>query len=214
MPSYVIPIVFGGLALFFVTIFVAMNRSLNKAAKRRELRDAVSGFVRALHSNLKSGNYDEQAGLLSIIHRKLALIDPEISPNLTDLIESYIYHYETSSPQVFKQLFDLDKDPLIRDRALALLAFLRKREPFATISARPAAILRTLQQALDSGNHDLASTTMTQLVDQIGQMEETERLTQKRARTTYVLSLIGLVLTATFGLISLIQLVYPLVPRR
>ncbi|MGD0456794.1 MAG: hypothetical protein ABSC21_03510 [Terriglobia bacterium] len=87
----------------------------------------------------------------------------------------------------------------------------RKRDPFASISTRPAGLLRTLQQAIETANQDLAATTLVQLAEEIEQAEETGRAQNERARRSYALSVLGLLLTATFGLISLLLFIYPLI---
>ena len=71
--------------------------------------------------------------------------------------------------------------------------------------------MRTLQQAIETANQDLAATTLVQLAEEIEQAEETGRAQNERARRSYALSVLGLLLTATFGLISLLLFIYPLI---
>ncbi len=195
------------LVLIGYVLFVLAFRGVFVKKRERERR-MLGRFFSALQANLQADKTEDQARALTIIHRKLAETYPqlpEFNRGLIDLIETYVCLHDTLSDENLKDRYKTNKDPQARARAMTLVAFLRRENPFSSISPKTAALLRTLQHALEAGNSDLATNTLVHVSEEIEQLEGVARSQKQQVTRSFIVSVVGMILSVVFGLVSLVQ---------
>ena len=127
---------------------------------------------------------------------------------LTDWLEEFVYLFDTREPTVFKSSYGVEVDKALRDHAYSLLVHIRESNPFSSLPAKEANLLRTLKQAVESPNKELGLTTIRQLAEEIEVLDSAIRTGERRARISYTISIVGVILTVVFGIFSLMQVIF------
>jgi hypothetical protein len=177
--------------------------------KRSRVRLVRKRFFRALKENIQAGgNLASQEKQLNLIYKKLSENFSFVSSQmrgLTDLLEDFIYFFDARGPEMLKDNYSVEVDRALRDSSYALLSHIREANPFSTLPPKEANLLRTLKQALDNSNRDLGITTVRQLAEEIEVLDSSIRAGERRTRISYVISIVGVVLTVVFGFVSFFQ---------
>ena len=193
-------ILIGTLYLVFFFAFYAKN------SRRRLMRRR---FFRAVKEILE-GESDVaiQEKQLNLIYKKLTEIFSSVSGRirgLTDFLEYFIYAYDTRGAEFFKRFYSVEVDKPLRDRAFTLLNHLKEKNPFSTLPSKEANLLRVIKEATDSGNKALVDNSLRQLAEDIEVLDNAIKNGERRNRTAYIVSIIGVALTTVFGILSMLQ---------
>lgn len=189
-------------ALFLVTFYLFYVRRAQSSRLRRR-------FFRALKEIL-IGEKDigQQEKQLNLIYKKLAERFSSSMSEIrhpTDLLEDFIYYYDARGDDFLKGTYNVEVDKSLRDSAYFLLEHIRSANPFSALPAKEASLLRTLLQAVESSNKDLATNSILQLAQDVEILASAVGTGERRTRIAYLISVVGVVLTIVFGLSSLLQ---------
>lgn len=188
--------------IFLAAFYLFYN---HRAQFFRVRRNFFHALKEILISEKDIGQQEKQ---LNLIYKKLAgMYSSRMSEirHPTDLIEDFIYLYDSHGVDWLKSGYKVEVDKSLRDGAYLLLDHIRAANPFSALPAKEASLLRTLQQAVESSNRDLASNSILQLAQDIEILDSAIRTGERRIRTAYIISVAGVVLTIIFGLSSLLQ---------
>jgi hypothetical protein len=124
----------------------------------------------------------------------------------TDLVEDFIFSFDARGSEWLKNVFKIEIDRSLRNQAYGLLVYIRESNPFSSLPSKESNLLQTLNQALESSNKDLGISTILQLAQEIEILDSAIRTGETRARISYIISIVGIVLTTFFGLLSFTQI--------
>lgn len=123
--------------------------------------------------------------------------------SILDLLETIVYYYDTYSDYFFQNTFRTTKRQEVRDFVVAICGFIRNDNPFISSPPKEADLMRTLKEALDSNNSSLGMNSLLQLSKEIETKEKLLKKKDKENQIAIIVSIVGIVLTVFFGLLSL-----------
>ncbi|MGI4750840.1 MAG: hypothetical protein ACRYFB_09410 [Janthinobacterium lividum] len=143
---------------------------------------------------------------LNIIFQKLLEVHPIMRKkfkNSIDFYEDFLFFIE-SQPINYAYFNVKSMNVALKSRLFELANLARAENPFASIPPREANLLQMLSNAIKTDNKDLGTTTLKQLVQQIELTNNDLNSQRKRNNISYILAIVGFILTIFFGVISLI----------
>lgn len=146
---------------------------------------------------------------LNIIFQKLLEVHPIMRKkfkNSIDFYEDFLFYIE-SRPINYAYFNVKAMNVALKSRVFELANLARAENPFASISPREANLLQLLSNAIKTDNKDLGITTLKQLVQQIELTNSDLYSQKKRNNISYILAIVGFILTIFFGIISLISFI-------
>lgn len=91
-----------------------------------------------------------------------------------------------------------------RAKLVDALRVLKDRDPFGSLSGTQANTLRTLQQAINSGDKNIANSSLSQIVEELASLNGSLAQQERANRTSLQVSVVSMVLTIVFGVASVI----------
>ena len=119
------------------------------------------------------------------------------------MLEQLIHYYDSYSDKNFKYRFGETKDPKIRSFILDIYKLLKQKEPFSSVTSKESNLLKNINDAIIKNNTDLGLSTLQQLAEEIANKEKTIKKKEKENQVATIVSIVGVVLTIVFGLLSL-----------
>jgi hypothetical protein len=142
-------------------------------------------------------------------YKKLIEYSPRIKKahrSAVDSMEDFLYKVDSTIPQKFKNTYELEVSQEVRKRMNNIILLMRQSEPFASISNKYSNLMNMLKNALNTGNKDLGTSMLDQLADDVEIMEHTIYAQQRVNSMSIMVSIIGVILTIIFGIISIVPL--------
>ena len=199
-----------GLLLIF--ILWRLWRSLTAYPARQEFALALNTQVR------HSVSAEQLASEIETLYRQVSIRAPLVRssfPSAADMLADILYDFDVGtaaggrfgSRQVARYvLADQSGDQAeveTRAKLINALSVLKHRNPFGSLSGNQANILRTLKQALDTANSDLAHASLGQIVEEIASLNGGLVHQERVSRNSFQVSVVSLILTAVFGVASI-----------
>ena len=122
-----------------------------------------------------------------------------------DLLEEMIFEIDTLGEIKFEKRYGIKVTNDIRNKIIRIIENMREQNPFVSISSKEANLLRSLNHAIESGNEDLGHTILKQLSEEIGTLESIISIQDKRNNKSYIIAIVGVILTSFFGIFALIN---------
>lgn len=191
------PIIIGIYALLLYRIF-----------KRKRRRSIYRGFFKACVKIVQNTNTENAINEIRLNFRKLAEKNPnykDVIKNPTDLLEELVYNIDRLEPNKFKELFGIEVSEEIRGKIIELITYLKKENPFVSLPPKEGNLLSILKQSIESNNKELGLNTINQLSDEIEILDSNLKIQERRNVNSYIVSVVGVILTIVFGIITLIQ---------
>lgn len=180
-----------------------------------QIKFARRAFCRGLISILTHCPENEECiAQILTLYKKLAERYRGVAPRLrspSDMLEELHVNLDTFSDAMFKRYYRVDPPSEMRVRIVALSTLLKSAQPFSSLSARHGNLLSVIKGSVDSGNRELASNALLQLRDELEVVESNLRREETRARLSFVISAVGVILTIFFGAVSFLQFLNPAV---
>lgn len=117
-----------------------------------------------------------------------------------------VSYYDTLGEKGFRSKFGIEISVEVRNRVFKIIRRMKVRNPFASLDSKDANLLSNLQQAIGAGNAALGTTILRQLAEEIETKDSTIRTQESRTRISFMVAVIGVVLTIVFGLLSFLAL--------
>lgn len=122
---------------------------------------------------------------------------------LLDMIDQMIFYYDSYSDTRFKKMLHAEKENGVRQFLFAVSSHMKGNDPFASLPAQEATLLKNISDAIYSNNTELGKTAIEQLSTEILNKEALIRKQERNNQITTMMSIVGTVLTVFFGIASL-----------
>jgi hypothetical protein len=198
--------------LLIVTIFyIPLLLMVIKVARQKKARkDFFHGILSILRRVLDDEAAVEQ---IYIVYKKLSERYPYVSSrykNAADFIEDLFCRSEVYGQKRFKDAYGFEFAFEDMDRIVKVIAIMKTRQPFSSISSKYGNLLNMIKHAFDTSNPDLGVNNLQQLADDIEVLESTIESQGKRNRISIVVSIVGVILTLVFGALTVLQFISPI----
>lgn len=189
--------------LIIVYILILYFLVLKKIKKKKLFR----GFHNAVKS-IKAKNISIKDSLeqLTLNYNKLSQEYNNIKLSLLDVAEQIIYFYDTYTDELFQSKLQVKKDYEIRDFLFEIVEFIKQTEPFNNLPAKEANLLNTIKEAIVKDNKELGNANIVLLASEIFNKEKTLKKKETDNQVATTISIIGVVLTIFFGILSFIKI--------
>jgi hypothetical protein len=124
----------------------------------------------------------------------------------SEALEVALYYIDAFSPEERKER-GVPELIGLRQEILEMLSSVREANPFASLSGRQGSYLNTIKQAVESSNRDLAMTTLNQIASEFEIADKAIKEQSVRSTTSFIISVVGVILTVVFGAVTIIQYV-------
>lgn len=122
---------------------------------------------------------------------------------LLDMLEQIIFYYDAYTNKNFEKLFAVNKNFDIRNFVLLISQAIKENDPFSALPTKEATLLKNIDTAIVISNIELGKTAIEQLSAEILNKEAVIKKQEYNNRIATVLSVIGMILTVFFGILSL-----------
>jgi hypothetical protein len=179
-------------------LYTAAKRSRSKIVRRDLFRATIA---------VLSNNEDDDSCIpqIELSFRKVTEKYPSEMKTLrscVNVLESLVANYDMLGQKRVKSLFQVDVSVEMRNRIYKITDRMKTLNPFASLDSRDANLLSTLQQAIGTRNLALGNTALRQLAEEIEVKESAIRTQENRSNTSFMVAIIGVVLTIVFGILS------------
>ena len=180
-----------------------------KVLQRKRKHGIYKGFFRAVNS-IVNNSEDLNKGIneIKLNFRKLAEKNPshkEIIRNPTDLMEELIYNVDNFETKNFKEKFGFEITNETRAKILEFITKLKVENPYVSLPPKEGNLLSLIQQSLETNNKEMGLNALSQLAEEIEILDTNIRVQEKRNVNAYIVSVVGVLLTVIFGILTLIQ---------
>lgn len=207
--------------IYFISFYhITLNRFHVKRFLRR-FYNAICNVYEQMKNDLKkkeddlASNYHTDVDLeyyveqLNLNYEKLCQqMQNNKYDNIIDLLEAIICCYDSYQDEHFENVFRYKKDERIRKFIIDMCFLIKKENPFISIPKKDADLMQTLLNALKDADISLAENSIKQLSQEIEIMEKTIVKKDKENQRATVVSIVGIVLTIFFGLLSVLKIEY------
>ncbi len=186
------------LILYFLVFYIVFLRTY--VQRKRD-----SSFYKAVLSVYKENNLIEDAlDQLSLNYNKIfQKLGTNNDLTLLDMLEQLIHYYDSYSEKIFKYRLGETKDPNIRRFILDICKLVKKKEPFSSVASKESNLLKNINDAIIKNNTDLGLSSLQQLAYELANKEKTLKKKEKENQVATIFSIVGVILTVIFGLLSL-----------
>jgi len=121
----------------------------------------------------------------------------------TEIFEECLYYIDTKGQERLSEMVGLTVPNNTRAKIIQLINKARNENPFLGLPSKEANLLSLINQALIEGNVELGKNSLIQLSQELEQTTIIMETQEKRNVISYIVSIVGVILTIIFGLISL-----------
>ncbi len=150
--------------LFYISFYVVWIRPVRKIKKARKL--FYSGVISVLDES--ENDYDCYPDI-ALLYERLAKEYPSLKEkyySATELLGDMIVHINTLGTNEFKLRFDMYNPKQKLSRLVSIRNILLTVQPFSSLPAKQADLVKTLKQAIETDNEELATNALNQLVNE------------------------------------------------
>lgn len=193
------------LVLFYIGYFIFFYYAIMKNSRKRKCLYSFYKILQTVYA--KNLTLPDALAQIQMDYNQLAL-DPRCICNLKliELLNYVIYCVDSNSSYRLgiRSESDLKNKIQIRDFALQISQQINNQDPFAILSEKDASILNTIKNAIDTNNPLIGNTTLIQLATELQSKEKQLKKEKHKSNLATLLSIVGLVLTVLFGILSFI----------
>lgn len=145
---------------------------------------------------------------LNLNYEKLCQTNPNNNyTSILDLLETVIYYYDSYPDNMFKSIFRREKEAEVRNFMVDMCFYIKSRNPFISIPQKEADLMQSIMDALDNNNRSLGINSLRQLSQEVATKEKLIIKKDKENQRANIVSIVGVILTVFFGILSLIPII-------
>lgn len=183
------------------TYFALFSKFYIHPYKKRKRLSKLYNAIKSTYNRKRTNpNLIDELNMINLKLCQEYKIKAETS--LFEGLESLIYCYSTYTDEYFKSIFRTSKDTEIIEFITLIKEDLKEKEPFSMIPYKEAGLLNEIKNALTKNNIELGTHTLSQLSTELINKEKLLHKKEKENSIATILSIVGIVLTIFFGLLS------------
>jgi len=136
---------------------------------------------------------------------------PDISStikNPVEILQKIVYEYDTIGSESFEKKNGVKLSLEDRNRIMSIVKYMKIENPFVSLSDKESTLLKNIKYSLENDDNNLSESMLTQLSNDIEYLETELKIQKESNKKSYILSILGLILTVLFGAMSLIPLIH------
>ena len=192
------------LILFYIGYFVFFFSVVLKRNKKKRCLKLFIEIIKTLYE--KKLSVEESIIQLQKDYNKLYSDRRcECEYKLIDLLNMIIYYLDSKSlPMIEKDIFEEKDIKDIRDFIYNIINTIYLNKPFSSLPEKEASILNNIKISLNTHNSEMGNELLIQLANEIETKENKLIKEQKTSQISILISIIGVVLTVVFGILSFV----------
>lgn len=188
--------------IYFYTFLVMMK----KVDKKKLILRRFHNSILSVAANSQNEDFEFIFAQLCLNYNKLC---QEIRQNhfksVLDLLETIAYYYDSYTDSQFEKLFKSGKDDNIRYFLVKMSLAIKENDPFISAPKKESDLMKMIMTALEQNNVSSGENFLKQLSSEIEYKELMIEKKEKDNQKATIVSIVGLILTFFFGLLSFIR---------
>lgn len=162
-----------------------------------------------IYNNSKDYSIEDLYEQINLNYEKFCQSFPDNKyTSILDLLETLIYNIDFfDNDKDFKKFFKNERSAEIRGFIIEMCSYIKNINPFISIPKKEADLLQSIQTALLNDNESLGINSLIHLSQEIKNKEKIIIKQDQVNKRATILSIVGVVLTIFFGIISFIKLI-------
>lgn len=199
------------LALYVFAFYtIILKRDIQRRFLRTFHNAVCSIYTEANNASNNQPSLDYLFEQLNLNYEKLCQTNPNNNySSILDLLETIIYYYDSYSNTIFKNIFRQEKEPAVRNFIMEICLYIKNINPFISVPRKEADLMQSITDALENNNKSLGQNSLKQLSQEILTKEKSLIKKDKENQRANIVSIVGIVLTIFFGLLSML----PILPK-
>lgn len=189
--------------VYFVGILVAylFGKEFRKLKLKKEFFVLLSKVVK---ENKDYKNIHNEVELLFKISCKRNKFPEDSIRIFMDLLEEYIYIYQLKGEDKFNRTYKVSVTDEEFETVMGYLNYIREDYKFLRLPSKQASLLRDINKIVETSDSETGYILINQLSEEIEKFTSYLEQSERKVKWPYVFTLIGIVLTIVFGVLSLI----------
>jgi hypothetical protein len=178
--------------------------------KRKLERRGQKYFFKGVSSILEAcGEDPECVPQINLLYKRLSEHYSTITDSFrssVELLEELIVRLDTLDEKQFKDWFGISPPQGQRQRIINVHRLMKAKNPYSSLSSKEANLLMVLSGSIENKNEGLGNNTVSQIADEFEILESSLRKQSKKNTVSFLISVVSVILTVIFGLVSFVQL--------
>lgn len=185
-------------------VYTLINKILWKNKRKKFLHDFNKFLIVIQKKNL---SIEKSINQIKTDFSQLSGIfeENDLSSTIRFTLNELILLYDTQPNNQIILSDEIDSQ-VIRDYAWEIYDYLNDNEPYAELQIKEANLFYSLKSLLNEDNKEIGMKTLRQLADEIQLKDEVIQKKERHNKIACIISIIGIVLTAVFGVFSILSL--------
>lgn len=190
-------------------IFVFYVPLLFWVQKRKKERRGQKYFFKGVISILEACPEDDECvPQINLLYKRLSEHYSFITNayrSSVELLEELIVNLDTLEEKLFDQRYGIPAPKEHRQRIVNVHGLMKTKNPYSSLSSKEANLLMVMSGAIENHNEELGKNTVSQVADEFEILESNIRKQSKKNTVSFLVSIVSVILTIFFGLVSFIQ---------
>lgn len=192
--------------VFYIAYFLFVFYFLFNNSKKKKTYEKFYNILNTIY--LAKMDIDQSVEVLKINYNQLTIdISCLCNYKLIELLNYCIYCIDSKTFYKLKipKKTTIDEINELRKFILEILNRINKEDPFSLLSSKEASILKNISLAFDTNNSKIGKNNLKELASELLLKENLIAKEQRKTRFATILTIIGILLTIIFGIVSLIK---------
>ena len=201
-------IFFIGIVVYIIVAYITISKRDIQNFMIKNFYKAVCNVYKTYNETYKEITIDDLFVQLNLNYEKLCQTYPSNTyTSILDLVKTIIHYYDIFSYKLFKRFFRVEKNQEIRELMVEICNYIVNINPFISVPKKEADLLYSIKDALENDNCSLGMTSLMHLSQEIDNKEKLLKKQEKQNKLTTIISIVGIILTIFFGVLSFIKIV-------
>lgn len=187
------------------------NRTFVETSKNNDILRMFYNAISNIQKMMKYGTPGNDKFIfdqINLNYNKLYQECPNKYTNVLDLLETIIYYYDSRSTNTFENIFKQGKNKEVREFMGYFCFYIKKNNPFISLPPKESRLMKSIKDALNNNNEKLGLDLLDQLSQEIEYKEKLIIKNNKVNKRSYLISIVGLVVTIFSFVITIIISVF------
>lgn len=197
-------VLFVVLPLYFYLFFKVFAKNIHKKS--------YNYFFKSVKAVIDSCLEDSECSRQVNIHFKNWIKKfPEVSSiikNPVEILQKMVCEYDAIGAESFEKKSGVKLSRDDRNRIMSIIKYMKIENPFASLSDKESTLLKNIRYSLENKDKSLSDSMLNQLSNDIEYLEMELKTQKDNNHKSYIISILGLILTVLFGAMSLSPLIH------